>query len=125
MDLKVISYNPTGFNVEKANFIKFLLNTLDIDILLIQEHMHLRQNIFKIQRELNEFESFFLPAVKNSNNISAGRPSGGICIFWKPSLNKIVNMIKHPNSSRVQGIEIGNNLILNTYFPVDPRVATF
>ena len=125
MDLKVISYNPTGFNVEKANFIKFLLNTLDIDILLIQEHMHLRQNIFKIQRELNEFESFFLPAVKNSNNISAGRPSGGICIFWKPSLNKIVNMIKHPNSSRVQGIELGNNLILNTYFPVDPRVATF
>ena len=125
MDLKVISYNSTGFNLEKASFIKFLLNSMDIDILVLQEHMHLRQNIFKIQRELNQFESFFLPAIKNSSNICAGRPSGGLCIMWKPSLNKIVNIIKHPNSTRVQGIELGNNLIINTYFPVDPRVAVF
>ena len=125
MDLKVISYNSTGFNVEKANFINFLLNSMDIDVFILQEHLHLRQNVFKIQRELNKYESFILPAVKTSNKISAGRPSGGLSIFWKPSLNKIVNIIKHPNSFRVQGIEVGKNLVINTYFPVDPRVANF
>ena len=125
MDLKVISYNSTGFNAEKASFIKFLLNSMDIDLLILQEHMHLRQNVFKIQRELNKYESFILPAVKTSNKICAGRPSGGLSIFWKPSLNKIVNIIKHPNSSRVHGIELGQTLVLNTYFPVDPRIANF
>ena len=125
MELKIISYNSTGFDVEKANFINFLLYSMNIDILIVQEHMHLRQNVFKIRREIKNYESFFLPAIKTSNKICAGRPSGGLCIFWKSSLNNVVNIIKHPNSSRVQGIEVGQNLVINTYFPVDPQGANF
>ena len=93
MDLKVISYNSTGFNVEKANFINFLLHSMNIDVFILQEHLHLRQNVFKIQRELNKHESFILPAVKTSNKVCAGRPSGGtvksIMVFWCKSPNRI------------------------------------
>ena len=62
MDLNIISYNGTGFNIEKANFINFLINIMNIDIFVVQEHMHLRRNVYKIEREFMDFESFLLPA---------------------------------------------------------------
>ena len=126
MDLKIISYNSTGFNVEKANFINFLLNTMKTDIFCLQEHMHLRANVYKIQKELINLDSFIIPASKKNNFISSGRPSGGLGIFWKKSFNSNVKVIKHPDSLRVQGIELCNNYILiNTYFPNDPQTPNF
>ena len=74
----------------------------------------------KFEERLENYESFFLPAIKTSNKICAGRPSGRLCIFWKSSLNN-VNIIKYPNSSRVQSIVVGQNVVINTYFPVDPQ----
>ena len=126
MDLKIISYNSTGFNVEKANFINFLLNTMKTDIFCLQEHMHLRANVYKIQKELINLDSFIIPASKKNNFISSGRPSGELGIFWKKSFNSNVKVIKHPDSLRVQGIELCNNYILiNTYFPNDPQTQNF
>ena len=126
MDLKLISYNTTGFNGVKSNFINFLCKSMGVDVFLVQEHLRLRQNIYKLQQEFKEFDSFILPANKTSDRVCAGRPSGGIGIFWNSKLNKHVNIVKHPNSTRVQGIEVGNNnLIINTSFPVDPRVNEF
>ena len=126
MDLNIISYNGTGFNIEKANFINFLINIMNIDIFVVQEHMHLRRNVYKIEREFMDFESFLLPATKNNATVCSGRPSGGLGIFWKKSLNKVVNLVKHPDSHRVQAIELFNNyVIINTYFPTDPQVLNF
>lgn len=126
MDLKIISYNSTGFNVAKANFINFLSESMKIDIFVLQEHMHLRQNVFKIQKEFSNFESFIIPAYKSNNCISSGRPCAGLGIFWKKSLNSLVKMFKHPNSQRVQALEIcDNHLLINTYFPNDPQVRNY
>ena len=126
MDLKAISYNSTGFNAEKANFINFLVDTMDIDIFLLQEHMHLRANVYKIQRELSNLESFMIPAVKLNNVVWSGQPSGGLGIFWRKTLNSSVNIIKHPDSLRVQGIELCKKyIVINTYFPTDPQALNF
>ena len=127
MDLKVLSYNSTGFDVEKARFIDFVINILKIDIFILQEHMYLRQNVYKIQNEFPNFESFIIPASKDNNFVSnRGRPSGGLCIFWKKSFNVNVKLIKHPHSLRVQAIEFCNNyLLINAYFPCDPQAANF
>ena len=126
MDLKILSYNPTGFNLQKASFINFLINSMNLDIFIMQEHMHLRQNVFKIQNEFANFDSFIIPATKLNNCVSSGRPSGGLGIFWKKSLNCNIKMIKHPDSLRAQAIEICDNyLLINTYFPTDPQVANF
>ena len=127
MDLKVLSYNSTGFDFEKASFINFLINILKIDIFILQEHMHLRQNVYKILNEFPTFESFIIPASKDNNYVcNRGRPSGGLCIFWKKSFNVNVKLIKHPHSLRVQAIQFCNNyLLINAYFPCDPQVANF
>ena len=126
MDLKIISYNPTGFNLGKANFINFLCNSMAIDIFVLQEHMHLRQNVCKIQNEFANFDSFIVPASKSNNSVCSGRPSGGLGIFWKKSLTSNIKMIKHPDSVRTQAIELcGNYLLINVYFPTDPQIANF
>ena len=126
MELKLISYNPTGFNLQKASFIHFLCESMDIDIFILQEHMHLRQNIFKIQNEFPNCESFIIPASKSNNCVSSGRPSGGLGILWKKSLNDNIKLIKHPDSLRAQAIKIcGNYLLINSYFPNDPQTVNF
>ena len=77
---------------------------MNIDFFLLQEHLHLRQNVYKITSEQSNYESFILPAYKTNEHISAGRPSGGLCIFWKATLNGRVRIIKAAdtgNSNRV------------------------
>ena len=71
MDLKAISCNSTGFNFEKANFIKILMNAMNVDILFLQEHMHLRANLYKIQSHMGDLESFFIPAVISNKVVFA------------------------------------------------------
>ena len=99
---------------------------MNIDIFCLQEHFHLRQNVSKVQNELSNYDSFIIPAIKSSDHISTGRPSGGLCIFWRRALNNVIKIIKHPDSTRVQAIDfLGKYLIINTYFPTDPRTPNF
>ena len=124
MDLKIISFNPTGFNLQKASYINFLAVSMDIDIFVLQEHMHLRQNVSFIQNAFPNYESFIIPATKLDNRVRYGRPSGGLCIFWKKSLNSNIKMIRHPDSLRVQAISFCDNyLLINSYFPNDPQAG--
>ena len=120
MDIQILSYNGTGFNIEKANFLKFLINSMKIDFFVLQEHMHLKANLYKIENEFHGFESFLLPAIRKNVDVRAGRPSCGLGIFWRKSLKNDVRMIKHPDSHRVQAIELFNKyVIINVYFPTD------
>ena len=126
MDLQIISYNGTGFNIEKAGFLNFLLDSMNIDLFVLQEHMHLKANVYKIEKEFNNFESFLLPATRKNTVVCSDRPSGGQGIFWRKSLNNDVRIIKHPTSHRVQGIELfAKYIIINAYFPTDPNVLNF
>ena len=126
MDFRLISYNSTGFNAAKAEFIRFLSSTLSVDIFCIQEHFLLRTNVSKIQNEFKNFNSSILPATKKNNVLSSGRPSGGLAIFWKNSLNKVVKQIKIPDSNRIQAININDKIIiLNCYFPCDTQDNNF
>ena len=103
-----------------------MASLLNIDFICIQEHFHLRENVGKIQELLSDFSSAFIPANKTSDYITGGRPSGGLGIFWKRALDSAVNIINHPNSQRVHGVSFDSKyLILNTYFPVDSRSASF
>ena len=126
MDIRLLSYNSHGFNEAKGNFLNFLGVSMNIDIFFIQEHLHLRQNVFKVQNELSTFDSFIVPATKSDNYVSGGRASGGLATFWKRSLNNYIKTIKHPDSTRVQGIVFQDKyLLINTYFPTDPKTPNF
>ena len=80
-----------------------------------------------VQTELKSFNSTFIPAVQSNTSISsAGRPSGGLGLLWKHSLDKMVNIVRHPNSNRVHAVTFDSKfLIVNTYFPVDQRSGNF
>ena len=126
MDLKIISYNGTGFNQEKANFLNFLIKAMQIDVFVLQEHMHLKNNLYKIHKEFQDFDSFMLPATKKNDVVRSGRPSGGLGIFWRNSFSNNVRIVKHPDSHRVQAIIISNKFaLINVYFPTDPNVMNF
>ena len=126
MNVKILSYNSTGFNSFKGDYINSLSLLMDIDFICLQEHFHLKENIIKIQNELSAYNSAIVPASKTNEFISVGRPSGGLCIFWKRSLDNVVTIINHPNSRRVHAIDFDSRyLIVNAYFPVDPKTANF
>ena len=121
----IFSYNSTGFNFQKIDFIGSLLNTFSIDFFLCQEHFVLGPNSHIILNEFPDYEKSVMPAIKSNSSISRGRPSGGLFIMWKKTLNKRVSILKIDNS-RLQAIEIDKNILLfNCYFPNDTQDQNF
>ena len=124
-NLKLLSYNSTGFNAVKGGFLAVLMSSLCLDFLCIQEHFLMRSNVFKLENEFSNLNSFIVPAIKQNNYISTGRASGGLAIFWKNSLNYLVKQINH-QSSRVQAVEFDSKIIIiNCYFPCDTQNNNF
>ena len=120
--LNIISYNPTGFSRDKAEFMK----SLKADILCLQEHFLLRSNIFKLQNEFTDFNFCAVPATKQDKVISSGRPSGGLAILWPKSSKHKIQQLKLNNSNRVQAVSIDSTfLLLNCYFPCDTQNNNF
>lgn len=85
-DTTIFSYNSCGFSTEKVRFMKNLFEVCNAKIFAIQEHFLLRDNFHKMEQAFSEYSSFFVPAIKSNENISKGRPSGGIAILWSKSL---------------------------------------
>jgi hypothetical protein len=71
---------------------------------------------------------FIVPAYKETNQVSRGRGKGGLVTMWKKSLTKYVSKVKC-NNFRLQATKFSFPncpiLIINGYFPCDPRTANF
>ena len=71
---------------------------------------------------------FIVPALKSNSQVSKGRGKGGLATLWDKNLTKHVSQIKCA-SFRLQVTKFtfpsGSLLLLNTYFPCDPRVNNF
>ena len=123
--ISILSHNTTGWNSYKADFIKNLVISKNVDVIAIQEHFLLKQNMVKIQEQFSGFELFALPAFKNDTKITAGRPSGGLALLYRNHLNSSISRISCPNSNRVHGIKLSfqndSYVFINVYFPVDKR----
>ena len=69
-----------------------------------------------------------VPAVKDASQVSKGRGKGGLATMWDKAFTKYASQIKC-SSFRLQATRFnfpsGSLLILNTYFPCDPRVNNF
>jgi hypothetical protein len=101
----------------------------------VQEHFLLdskdrkHSNTSKIRNKFgNKHDMFIVPAVKNSSQVSRGRGSGGLVTLWDKGLTKYVSKISCSNY-RLQATKFslpsGAFLVLNGYFPCDPRVENF
>ena len=71
---------------------------------------------------------FIVPAYKDNTQVSRGRGSGGLATLWHKSLTKYVSKIQCKNY-RIQATKFtlpgGPLLIINSYFPGDPRTNNF
>ena len=132
-NLCVTSYNSTGLGLGVQNFLSTL--SLFSNILCLQEHFLLDDksknysNTDKLRNLFSDrYDMFIVPATKNNSQVTTGRGSGGLATMWDKSLTKYVAQIKC-QSARLQATKFslpcGSLLLLNTYFPCDPRVNNF
>ena len=118
--ISAASYNTTGWNIYKADFVNTLLLTFSLQFLAIQEHFRLKDNLSELDC-FKDYEVFSIPAFKNNDTVHNGRPSGGLSLIYSHDVSQFVTRITCPNSFRVQRLKINfpgdNFLVINTYFP--------
>ena len=111
--MRLMSYNCHSFN-SNLNIICSLLSSCDIlclqETLICDENSHLYDNL-----DYN-FISSYAPATRK-NDVTSGRSSGGLAIFWRKS--KDFECFPVIFSDRIMGVKIsfGNitYLVLNIY----------
>ena len=123
----VFSFNSRGFREEKANICKtlFMENSKYFPVLCNQENFILKGNNYKINQCLPSARIFFKEAMKDSLE---GRPKNGMFVAIPKEIKERAKDVS-PNHWRVQAITLdtGNSkiLIINSYFPTDPRTNEF
>ena len=121
--LPLVSYNSTGWGNNKIDFINTILISHGILVCALQEHFQLKENLYKLEC-FDQYESFSLPAYKNNNIVSSGRPMGGLSLIYNQCLSKYASRLTVPQSRRVQGLKLclpnSAFLFINSYFPNDP-----
>ena len=123
----LFSYNSRGFTEEKQDICRmlFMNNTQYFPILCGQETFLLKGNSYKISQCLPNARIIFKKAEKDSFE---GRPKNGMFIAIPRELNELVRDVS-PQHWRIQAVVLSAShhrlLIINSYFPTDPRVADF
>ena len=111
--LKIISYNCQSFN-SKGPLINLLMEKCDL--ICLQETFITDCNNNCFDNFHKDFVNAYTPAVRKGE-ISEGRPSGGLCIYWRKNLD--INFIPVQITSRLLGLEIkfGNLIyfLINIY----------
>jgi hypothetical protein len=130
-DVIFISYNSTGFNIQRADFITNLISVLGENKCLVslQEHFLMSRSIGLIEKLLpDNLCIFFVEAFKDSD-IRRGRGKGGLSMIWPKCIDNIISRIPLKSTKRVQACMINfprsKILWVNSYFPTDPHAASF
>ena len=131
-NLKVISYNSTGFNSQRADFICDIVDRKQREncIIAIQEHFIFDKNLSKIQKMLpNDLVIYSIGSFKDNSRIKMGRGKGGLSFIWHKAIDHITSRIQIKNSKRVQCMSLDlpgcKLLLINTYFPQDTQNNNF
>ena len=126
-NLTLISYNSTGFNSQRADFICDVIEKRNRQncITAIQEHFIFEKNLTKIEKMLpNDLVAYSKGSFKDNSRIKRGRGKGGLSFIWHKSIDHITSRIQVKND-RVQSLSLGlpgcQMLLINTYFPQDSQ----
>jgi endonuclease/exonuclease/phosphatase family metal-dependent hydrolase len=124
--LCIFSYNSRGFTDEKQDIIKLLFVDTDeyYPIVCNQENFLLKGNRYKIKQCLPNSKIIFKPAIKEAFE---GRPKHGMFIAIPQELKESAVDVS-PHHERIQAVMLSlptKVLIINSYFPTDPKVTDF
>ena len=126
-NLCIFSYNSRGFNSSKQDFLKTLTVTAGNSLAVIcnQENFLLKANEYIAKKALPGHHIFFNPATKDGLN---GRPKNGMFVAVPECLKELVKEVSPP-SKRMQSLMFNFQackiLLINTYFPTDPKTTNF
>ena len=123
-----MSYNSTGFNSIKTEWIRNLCKTANIDLFSIQEHFNSTKSVHNYCKDqFPSYSSYVIPA-KRSENQDSGRAKGGLAQFWKKTLKIKIERISTCNA-RIQAqilvFPTTRIMWINTYLPNDPMTLRF
>ena len=120
--LKLTSYNSTGFGPGKPEYVSKLVECSDF--VLLQEHW-LRESQFHRIKSLQCKNATVLShnvSAINDNIFTQGRGFGGCSILWKSTLNAKVTPVTL-SSNRICAVQVSTDLlkfiIFNVYMPCD------
>ena len=123
-----LSYNPTGLNNQKCDWVNCLCETSDVTYLSIQEHFRKSKTIDKFFKEqFPKYDAFVIPGFREQGQ-DRGRPKAGIAQLSRASV--AIRKDRVPcQSPRLQAQILNfhqSRLIwMNAYFPTDPGTAVF
>ena len=123
-----ISYNSTGFALNKQDFIRDILTQKACDIIFVQETFLGENN----QTIINNIHDDFIGTGKCGTDLTLdickGRNKGGLAIIWRKSVGNNIKQIPC-ESKRLMAMSLqcnmGSVLLINTYFPVDSHNKTY
>ena len=119
MASKICTFNCRGFNLCKIKHIETLL--ANCDILLIQETWALPDQVGKLNRYFDEYNTYGVSGI-NANELLYGRPYGGVSFMFKKSLSSHIEWVEM-NCNRVCCIrlstDMGHIYLFNVYLPCD------
>ena len=126
--MNILSYNTTGLDSVKINFINDLLQTLNITCCQVQEHFKATKTVSQFfKSNFKKYDCYVTPAVRDNSN-HAGRPKGGLTQLTLKD-RKIKKESIQSLNWRVQAQILHINdyklLWLNAYFPTDPQTQNF
>ena len=88
-----LSYNPTGMNTVKSEWIRNLCDVTKTDFCTIQEHFKKINSDKFFKENFDTFSSYVIPAVR-ADNQDNGRPRGGLAQMYRKNLKIKVERIK-------------------------------
>ena len=116
MMLRTASYNCSSIG-KNMEIVKNLL--LSSDIVVLQELMLYMRDLSLLNDIDDNFDNFATVEDDVSDDISEGRPTRGVAVFWRKELSHCVRAVQVNKSlgGIVLSGERGNMLILNVYMP--------
>ena len=123
-----LSYNPTGLNALKCDWLNNLLELVDVTYISIQEHFRTARTIEKFFTEqFHDYNSYIIPGFRN-DGINSGRPKAGLAQLSKASVSVRKERVLI-DSKRVQAqilnFPSSRLLWINAYFPTVPGTRIF
>ena len=127
--VKIMSFNSTGFNSVKAQWIRDLLSTFDISFLGIQEHFKQTKSLPQLfKKEFRNYDASVCRAFREDCR-DTGRAKGGLAQLSLKLLNGVKKEVVQTTGWRIQAqiLNFGGWRLLwvNVYFPTDPQILNF
>lgn len=125
--LRIKSYNSTGCNDDRLSYLNA---SSECDIILVQEHWLLANNLHRIKTGVNGFTGIANSGVDETQIVLTGRPYGGCAILWRHELTPLITPVQVESLSRrvcsaTLNLTKCKILILSVYFPTDPGTVVY